>query len=86
MLDFHLRHKLCHLSIAKPKLHASKTLLHVSTLISTDKGFKAFEFCLNFLVRKQASLTGHVYRVSHGFTRFLMLNISALQSFQPWMY
>jgi hypothetical protein len=55
------------------------------TLISTDKGFKAFKernlHCIKKIVI--ASLTGHFGCVSHSFIPF---NISALQSFQPSMY
>jgi hypothetical protein len=39
------------------------------TLVSTDKGFKGFDSFVPFkrsATKFKASLTGHVYRVSHG--------------------
>jgi hypothetical protein len=66
-------------------LAGAKAVRFAPTLISTNKGGEAFIERRCTIIKNDSSLTGHVYRVSHGFTRFLMLNISALQSFQPWM-
>jgi hypothetical protein len=69
--------------------HTTALCTHLS-FVSTDKGFKGFEmFIKNSSKLASAvppsinpSLTGHVYRGFH----FIPFNISALQSFQPWMY
>jgi hypothetical protein len=58
------------------------------TLISTDKGFKGFEFCFTrasnkLVANMEASLTGYVYRVSHVFFSLSLASVASITPIHP---
>jgi hypothetical protein len=65
------------------RCHSIKPTLTFFTLIGTNKGFKALKkrnlHCIKKIVI--ASLTGHVYRVSHAFFSLSFLSAQSTQGF-----